>query len=476
MSVATTAVPTIGAMVRIPKDLLDDGDIEQIRHDLTFRYEGDSRFGFGSAGRCLMLYDDSGQWMTVPRAYGLGLLRNMRSLAGSRPVDLMSPGSQVQFEFNEELQNSRPELKAIQDRLVAQVVRKMNSGIIGGILCASCGSGKTVTACKIAAQLGVTVLVVVHKEFLVDQWRDRITTWLGIPADEIGIVQQDRCDYHGKKIVIAMLQSLVERDYDPGLYAWPGLVCLDEVHRQAADLWHKAVMRFSSRYRLGLTATPSRKDGMWDVVRANVGEILAQDTSEVMVPTVYAVRHRPNISPRRYCWLYPGSDGFTRVKKVYLAKLLTLLARDEGRNKMLVQIILKAARESRKVLLLTDRLEHISTLKSMLVAADPTLAVGRYVGGMSAEARAISEKCQVILGTFQMAMEALDIPSLDVGILATPHSDVVQSTGRICRMMDGKKQPVLIDVVDDEPHICRSFFAKRRRFYDSRNWPIKYLG
>ena len=75
-----------------------------------------------------------------------------------------------------------------------------------------------------------------------------------------------------------------------------------------------------------------------------------------------------------------------------------------------------------------------------------------------------------------MAQEALDIPSVDVGILATPHADVEQAVGRSLRFLDGKKQPVIIDIVDDEQHVCIPFFAKRERLYDRKNWRVQYIG
>jgi superfamily II DNA or RNA helicase len=485
-------------------------------------------------------------------------------------------------------------------------------------------SGKTVSACKIASEMGVSTLILAHKEFLVDQWRERIALWLGIPKDEVGIIQQDRCEYQGRKIAVAMVQSLIERTYDSEFYRWPGLLigdecvsgdsviatdkgdvrideirlrnakyvlsfndttkgfewkrvlrwiprgvrrtrtiffdggslrCTDEhplltdagwvkarhllpgmrilspasgyasfvstdsqdwnisyraitkiedgpeagedvfdldvednhnfvanglvvhnCHRHGAESWHKAVMLFSSRYRLGLTATPDRKDGMWDIVRYNFGEILTKSTVAAMTPTIYAVKHAPRLNVHRYCWVQPCGMGDVRIKKVYLGKLVSLLADNVDRNVMITGVIMKAIREGRKVMLLTDRLSQIATLKTMISEKDKTVTVGRYVGGMSEEALNVSSKCQVILATFQMAQEALDIPSVDVGILATPHADVEQAVGRSLRFLDGKKQPVIIDIVDDEQHVCIPFFAKRERLYDRKNWRVQYIG
>jgi len=475
MGTQPNIVPIIGASVRIPKELLHPTDIDKMRSDLTYRVGGKSKYGFGADAHTLMTYDDSGKWMIVPRAYGMSVMRNIHTLAGLTAVDTTSAGSPASFEFNEDLQSQRPTMKAIQDRLVRKTVKKLKGGLSGGILCAPCGTGKTVMGCKVIADMGTTTLVLAHKEFLVDQWKNRIAQWLQMSEDDIGVVQQNRCEYEGRKIVVAMLQSVVERDYPAELYSWPGLVVADEVHRHGADLWHKAALRFVSKYRLGLTATPARKDGMWDVVRNNFGEILAQDSGEAMKPTIYAIRYQPSYNIFQYAWVKRLISGELRIKRVYLGKFLTLLAEDPARNKMIVDILMKGFKEGRKNLLLTDRRVQIKILKDMIAERGTTATVGRYVGGMSPKARGLSEQCDIILGTFQMAQEALDIPALDAGILATPHADVEQASGRICRMLEGKKQPVLIDIVDEEEHIGMPFFRKRERFYLTRGWAVKYI-
>lgn len=475
MITMTEMSPILDSSLMIPKSALTADELEALRRHLTLRKSSSNRYGFGETSTTIFLYDDTGDWIAVPRAYGMSMMRNIRSLCNLSYVDRTSPGVPVEFIFNEALQSQKPELKREQDRLVEEVVRKFRSGITGGVLYAPCGSGKTVSACKIASEMGVSTLILAHKEFLVDQWRDRIALWLGIPKDEVGIIQQDRCEYQGRRIAVAMVQSLVERKYEAEFYRWPGLVVADEIHRHGAESWHKAVMLFSSRYRLGLTATPDRKDGMWDIVRYNFGEILTKSTGEAMSPTIYAVRHTPRLNVHRYCWAQPCGLGEVRIKKVYLGKLVSLLAENAERNAMITGIIMKAIREGRKVMLLTDRLSQISILKKMVLDKDKTITVGRYVGGMSEQAREISSKCQVILATFQMAQEALDIPAVDVGILATPHADVEQAVGRALRHLDGKKQPVIIDIVDDEPHVCVPFFAKRERLYARKNWPVQYV-
>jgi superfamily II DNA or RNA helicase len=107
-----------------------------------------------------------------------------------------------------------------------------------------------------------------------NQWIERIQDAFDIPASEIGFVQQDVCDFRGKKIVLIMAQSLLSsREYPEDLYSYFGTVVVDEVHRFGAVEFRKAITRFPAKYRLGVTATPKRKDGLEDVFFMHIGEI-----------------------------------------------------------------------------------------------------------------------------------------------------------------------------------------------------------
>jgi superfamily II DNA or RNA helicase len=383
----------------------------------------------------------------------------------------------VSFDFNETLQSTKPDKKAVQDKLVNKVVSRFRKGEFGGMLVAPCGVGKTVMGLKVAAELGVTATVLVHKEFLVEQWMSSAAEWLGLSDDDVGMIQQDKCDYDGKKLLVAMTQSLVSsREYDEGLYNHSGLLILDETHRHGAELWHKAASKFNCRWRLGLTATPYRKDGLWDVVRFSVGNIIAEADAGWLKPIVYKVRYSPHLYIPQYCWARRRPDGSYQIKKVYLAKLLNLLVADEQRNKIILDLIVKAVSKDRKVLLLTDRRSQIEYLESAVkIAADENCTVSPYVGGMGKRQRAVAERCQVILGTFAMAQEGLNIPDLDVLILATPHSDIVQSIGRVLRDVDGKKQPIVIDICDNEPYLLGRMADKRQYTYDKMGWETKII-
>jgi len=469
-----SAKAILGPLFRVPKSLFAEWELDQIRKQLFYTTKSDARYGMGDSVS-FRTYEEDDEWLIVPRMYGV--LGANRYPQFKDPIVHVSDGAPVVYTFNETLQSTKPDKKIIQDKLVKKVVSRFQNGEFGGMLVAPCGLGKTVVGLKIAAELGVTTTVLVHKEFLVDQWKASVAEWLGLGDDDIGVIQQDKCDYEGKKILIAMTQSLVSaREYDERLFNHSGLLLLDETHRHGAELWHKAAAKFTCRWRLGLTATPSRKDGLWDVVRFSVGNIIAEADAGWVKPLVYRVRYSPRLYIPQYCWARTRPDGSYQIKKVYLAKLLNLLVADEGRNKIILDMIVKAAAKGRKVLLLSDRRSQISYLESAVkIAAGDSCTVSPYVGGMGKRQRAVAERCQVMLGTFAMACEGLNVPDLDVLILATPHSDIVQSVGRVLRDVDGKKQPIVIDICDDEPYMCGRMAEKRQYTYDKMGWETKII-
>ncbi len=141
----------------------------------------------------------------------------------------------------------------------------------GGILKLGCGIGKTNIAIYLSHKLKLKTLVIVHKEFLMDQWIER---YKGLTNAKIGIIRQDKVDIKGKDVVIGMLQSISMKDYDQEIFNEFGLVVYDEVHHVASKVFSQALMKTSAEYTLGLSATPERSDGLFKVIKWHIGDIL----------------------------------------------------------------------------------------------------------------------------------------------------------------------------------------------------------
>jgi superfamily II DNA or RNA helicase len=355
-------------------------------------------------------------------------------------------------------------LEPDQEKAVAQICDAFESGDLGGILCAGCGWGKTVATLALIARLNVPTLITVHKGFLMRQWLERIARFL--PKALVGVVQQDRCEFKGRHIVVAMNDSLIARDYGACFRNHFGLIISDEVHRIGAPTWSQIPPRFPARWRLGLSATPRRKDGAEDVFWHHIGPILYTGRTQRLKPVIKRVHTG---------FVLPKGDKINQglLKKTILLKFLV---QNKKRNMIIVNQIQQAARSGRKILVLSERLDqHLRVLDDLLRKTwEPEWGIlptiGYYIGGMKDGDYEKAEEAQVIFATAQLVQEALDIPPLDTLILATPISDVEQAVGRIQRPYPGKKEPIVVDIRDDNIGLCKRAAFSRWNLYYKKSW------
>lgn len=453
----------LGSSFTIPSSSLPEAELMKIRNDLHFESRGGEKYGFGGSQSVDLLQEDEDTGLvSMPRRYAYERLpeKHLRNAE-----DRMSEGSSVEFKFNEEKQSSRPDLKKRQDGLIKAFLGEfaaLQTPFKGGILSASCGLGKTVVCTKLMSVFNTTTLVLVHKEFLMNQWKERILEFLDVSEDEIGFVKQKKCDFEGKKVVIAMIQSLLDPDkYPKEFFSWAGLLVSDEVHRMSAPCFQSVVPLFPARLRVGLSATPRRADGLQAVFEWHIGRVLAKIKGAEMTPKIYQIPFDVWFPENLYMWRDNQSG---KIKKLFLAKLTNLLVDVPKRNAWFIREMLRAVKSGRKVMLLSDRKEHLEVLRKALESKGTTFTVGKYVGGMKKAEREKSETCDIILGTFQMCREGLDLPTVDTLYLSCPKSDVEQIVGRALRYHEDKKDPVIVDLVDSL-QVCLDFARKRLRQY-----------
>lgn len=351
----------------------------------------------------------------------------------------------------------------------------MNAG--DGILQAGTGKGKSVMACEVIARFGQTTMILVHKEFLMDQFTGHLKGWLGLTDDEIGYCRGNprTWTWNGKKVVIGMLQSIYAHidNLPTGFVAYFGLVISDECHRVSASTWSQVIAIFPCWKRLGLTATPKRSDGLETVFHYHLGGILYQLMGVNMKPRVQVVRTK---------LLEKELGDIGKKGNINMSKLISEIAKNEERNKKILKLLYDACKSGRRVIVLSDRRGHSEWLKLSFDLNKQAIGLGHietrmYVGGMPKELRQEAEKNgKILFATFQMAKEGLDIPSLDTLFLVTPNSSEItieQSLGRIARSAEGKMNPMVIDFLDNHINICNSLFNKRLKVYRKLELEVK---
>ena len=331
------------------------------------------------------------------------------------------------------------------------------------------GWGKTVVGGVIAARVGQPTLIVVTKDDLMDQWYTSLTQILGIPANLIGHVQGDIEDWKGKRFVLGMVQSLmIEGKYPPEMYRYFGLQILDECHQMAADCFVRVCQLFSPKLRLGFSATPTRKDGKTKLLNWHVGPVMVKGS---------ILQSKPKVLVRQTGWRIPtqrklvGND-WQQVPIPHLPgrmmPVIKAMAGSDGRNMEVVNFVMQSYQAGRITLIMSDlRESHLHRLFQMLTNEGiPGEDIGYYVGGMSKVELSHTKKRRVVLGTYKMCSTGTDVPAWDTLVMATPRADVKQSVGRVLRFAEGKKQPVILDLVDRDA-IFQGFHLSRLKQYYS---------
>lgn len=481
----------IGKMVALPKAMLSEGlDTSQqhaTRKVLTIVPKQTS--DVGEARENLILYQEDKTHLYVPREW-------YRSFVTKQHEEILQvsyglPMSEACKKGGFQGSNQPPYDEQVQ--AAETMLNSMKGAWGGGILQASCAFGKTATSLRIAYQHGKTTLVIVNKEFFMKQWTEEINFFL--PGAKVGYIQGSTCDVKGKDIVIAMVHSLSQKEYPEYVYSYFGLVIGDEIHRVGSELFSKVIPQFSAAYRIGLSATPRRKDGCEAAYLWNIGPVLYKAKSQSMIPTVMLVTGME--LPPLIKWGKSHS-----VDQMNSSQLDTLIGEQVEHNQQCMRITLRACEKGRKVMLVSTRMDQLAFFYTAFKAQKIPYTVGWVTGAMpqmDAEGNLVyGEKglvtktpteeqiqqgmaAQIMLATKQLIEEGWNNPALDTMIMAMPQSDIEQQAGRARRfclpnpskcqklcpwragICQGKPEPVIVDIVH-----------QNRRLHGKLSYRLKY--
>lgn len=412
--------------------------IENIRRDLYVKPLENPNFDFGDSKE-YPVFRLSKTKIYIPRYYGIteyGIpLKN--SVPPGTPIDLNFVGS----------------LREVQQTTIDETLKAFES-VGGGLVSLDTGLGKTVVALKLISLMKLKTLVVVHAEFLLEQWIERIKEYL--PNARIGVMRQDKCVWEDVDIVVGMIQSIVKRDYPKDAFRSFGMMTIDETHHVSSRTFSSIFFKVQTKYMVGLSATPERKDGLSKVIYWFLGPQIVHIKRETNKPSISIVVND--------CTDY--EEKINKIGKVNIPVMITDLTTKNKRNELIIEQVISSIEENRKILILTERRNHAELLVRTLI--DKGISAGLYLGGMKQVTRTDSVTKSVIVGTYQASGEGFDVPDLDTLILSTPKSDVEQAVGRILRRVN-KNEPVVIDIVDMFS-IFKGQYYKRRRFYKSQGF------
>lgn len=338
-----------------------------------------------------------------------------------------------------------------------------------GLICLHTGGGKTVCGLYIASQLKLPTLVLVHNTFLRDQWIDRIKTFL--PNARIGLFQGDLQQVQDRDIVVGMLQSISMKELPPDIFKPIGFVIVDECHHIASEAFSQAVPKLTSKYMLGLSATPERKDRLMHVIHWFLGPLLYKsDTSDKVDPGVFVEVYEFDQGDEKFNEVIYNKQGV-----MFTSLMVNKLVDFQPRNKMIVDLLTDVYEDhQRQILVLTDRVEHTKTLFELL----PTfIKEESCILSRSVDSKTRSEWCEskrILIATYQMCKEGFDVPTLNTLVIATPRPDVDQIVGRILRVERTKRKvsPLIIDIVDPA---FRRQFQERLSLYTKREYTVEKM-
>ena len=433
----------------IKKNILTTKELSHLKNELRGKPLQDEKY-INNQDSSFSVYIETKTKIYIPKIYGIkkyGIPKTLMS-------NYLGEDWSNSYEFNGTLLEHQKEP-------IDVLLNELKNGSGGGILSLGTGFGKTVSCINILSQLKGKTIIIVNKISLLKQWESEIKQFL--PNISVGILQgQKNIDIEGKDIIIAMLQSLATIEYSSELFDKFKITVVDECHNVASKIFSKVLTKLCSRYTIGLSATPKRSDGCEYIFKWFLGDIVYQSKSD-----------RKGISPILNT-IKINSDEYkeeTMVNKltgrlqIQFTTMLSELVKMQKRNKLIIELLKHyITTESRRILVLSDRRNHVKHLKELLDHDnDINFTYGLFVGQMKIKDLEASKSCQVILATYQAFGEGVNEKNLDTIILTTPKKFIghlksvtkgesgklEQIIGRIFRKEHIEKNPLIIDLQDN---------------------------
>lgn len=415
--------------------------------------------------------DAKRKMMGVPVSFGLLWCEKHgvpieEELAGGRPITVpKGPTALASIEGQEEF------FDAVLER-----VKSHDVGVFDG----ATGVGKSATVCHVIYSLKRTTLIIVPTRAIADGWIDELHKHNGFAREDIGFVGNGEYDYEDHPVTIGIINTITQKEHSEDFLSHFGIVAIDEADTLGARTFSKAMALFPAMHRLTLTATPYRKDGLWDMVEDQYGRVSVECEADALPCEVQVLNYN-----KRW-W------GNTNPNALPTAILLNIIVKDPERNDLLAAAIARMHKLGRNILGLSDRTEQLTLIRELLISKHgiPAKDIGIYARSIAVEdgkgklkgrkladtqelAR-IKKEARIILGTYGMCGRGWNVPRLDGGIDLSPRADATQGIGRIRRPESHRpdKYPVWFTVRDRGVGSLMGYTKARLRLWGENNCTI----
>lgn len=455
--------------IRIAKQSLNKETVNFLREELNFpnlEYWLKRRFGKSvyQTEKFFRLFEEEGEDVILPRGFLASLTDYFRTHGISFVIqDLRPTLPDVSFP-------SVIKLRPMQSDIVNQAIE-----IEQGVIVAPAGSGKTVMGLELISRREQPALILTHRKQIMDQWIERIQTFLGIPKAHIGRIDGVKKKV-GEKVTVAMMQSLVRQDDWKDFQDRFGTIIVDECHHIPAKTFREVISRLDARFCYGLTATPKRKHNDEKLIYLFIGDIIAELTEESS--SLEKMVTRKVVRPPRTVIIHTTTlkipFSFTADDYQLLARLVSF---DQARNQLVLDDIRDAVAAGKKTLVLSERKEHLEVLNMYLKGVAEVIVITGDDSSASRKsklAQIVSGHYQVIFATGQLLREGLDIPDIQAIVLAFPlafEGKLKQYIGRI-----RGAQKTVYDYHDAKTPFLDRQFKKRKKYYDQNGFVLTVSG
>ena len=442
----------------IPKSALEKQDEEFLRKDLFVKPEVHGvSYGAPDENTAFPVFRENNNKIYLPRFYGI-------QRYGLPHRSEIQKGDDINVTFDKPLRDYQNNIIDTYMNYVSKPICNQENAVkaSGGILEIYCGAGKTVMALKIISLLKKKTLIIVHKEFLMNQWIERIEEFL--PGATVGKIQGPVFDVEGKDIVIGMVQTLYDKEYPAEAFSCFGLTIIDEVHRIGSEQFSKTLFKTITPFMLGISATVDRKDNLTKILYMFIGEkiysIKRDSDDAVCVRGIKYISNDPEFNETEMD--FRGSPKYSTM--------ISKLCEFGPRSDFIVRVIKDLIDENseKQIMVLCHNRSLLTYLYDSIKHRD-FATVGYYVGGMKQKNLQETEEKNIVLATYAMAAEALDIKTLSTLVMITPKTDITQSVGRILRMKH--ENPIIVDIIDKHD-VFQKQWLQRKRYYKKCNYRI----